>query len=97
MKRYFVHYYRDFGNTYNLYWTDSPEMENVLPSGAEQITRRQAEALARAERDRRQYDEYFSGYASDAIFPADYPQDKDIRNDLRYKLRGYIWNRRPGK
>ena len=97
MKRYFVHYYRDFGNTYNLYWADSPEMENVLPAGAEQITRRQAEALARAERDRRKYDEYFSGYASDAIFPVDYPQDEDIRNDLRYELRGYIWNRRAGR
>ena len=97
MKRYYVHYYRDFGNTYALYWADSPEMEAHLPDGAEQITRARAIELAQAERDRRRYDAAFSGYASAAIYPADMPTDDDPHNQRRYELRGYIWERRPGK
>ena len=94
MKRYYVHYYRDFGNTYTLYWADSPEMEAHLPDGAERITRARAIELAQAERERRHYDEAFSGYATPDIYPADMPTDDDPHNQRRYELRGYIWERR---
>lgn len=29
-KQYFVHRYNNFGNAYNLYWADSPEMIATL-------------------------------------------------------------------
>ena len=47
MKQYFVHYFRDFGNTYNLYYAECPEDFAALPDGAERISRRKAEQLCR--------------------------------------------------
>lgn len=71
MKRqFYVHYYRDFGNTYRLYWADSPEMIANLPDGAERITYKQAVALCNRESYARKHDQAFSGYADCAIVPA---------------------------
>lgn len=71
MKRsYYVHYYRDFGNTYNLYWADCPEMIANLPDGAERITYKRAVELCRREREARGFDQAFSGYADAMIMPA---------------------------
>lgn len=70
MKQYFVHYFRDFGNTYNLYYAECPEDFAALPEGAERITRREAEQLCREENDRRKYEKSFSGYADSRIYPA---------------------------
>lgn len=92
-KQYFVHRYNDFGNTYNLYWADSPEMIAALPEGAERISRKEAIRLCRDEKQRAANDPAFSGYATDTIFPAGYPDDKDIRNDKRFSLfDGFIWD-----
>ena len=91
MKRYFVHYWKDFSNTYEVLWADSPEAEAALPAGAERITRREAEELCRRERERRKYDAAFSGYATASIYPADGPDN--IENSRHYELRGYIWER----
>ena len=44
---YFVHYWRDFGNCYDLYHAPA---DFVPPSGWERITRKEAERLARAEK-----------------------------------------------
>jgi hypothetical protein len=95
MKKYYVHYYRDFRNSYSLLWADSPEMEAALPEGAEQISRAKAIELARAEKERQKYEPSFAGYAADAIYPADYNSDRDgdLYNDKRYYLNGYIWDR----
>ncbi len=94
MKKYYIHYYRDFGNTYNLYWTDSEEMECKLPQGAERITRKEAEQFARSERERRQFDQSFSGYAASAIYPSDYDgKCGDIRDSRDHELVGYIWEK----
>ena len=94
MKKYYI-VRGDFGNVYTLFWADGPEMTAKLPEGAEQITRKKAEALCREEKDRCKYDPAFSGYASDTILPADYPgSDLDLYNDRRYELRGYIWKRK---
>ena len=92
MKKYWIHYYRDFANCYNLFWTDSQEMEAELPEGAEQITKKQAFIKCRQENDRRRYDHSFSGYADSHIFPAGddcacYDGSRD------YYLSGYIWER----
>lgn len=69
-KQYFVHYYRDFGNCYSLYYAECPEDFAALPENAERITRREAEQLCRRENERRKYDQAFSGYASNVITPA---------------------------
>lgn len=70
MKQYFVSYYRDFGNTYTLLYAECPEDFAALPENAERITRREAIQLCRDEKERRKYDQSFSGYASTIITPA---------------------------
>ena len=92
MKKYYVHYYRDFSNCYNLYWADSPAMEADLPEGAERITRKRALELARCESDRRKYEPMSSGYADDSILPAGC-DDADLANTRDYILVGRIWER----
>lgn len=90
-RKYYVHYYMDFGNTYNLYYANTPEMEARIPEGAERITRKKAERLARAERARRINDAASAFRADGAIYPAGV--DSDFFDDPRYKLRGCIWER----
>lgn len=50
MKQYFVHYFRDFGNTYNLYYAECPEDFAALPDGAERISRVLCKTLCRPHR-----------------------------------------------
>ena len=89
-KKYWVHYYKNFGNTYNLYWTDSPEMEEILPDGAEQISRKKALELARAEAWREKYDTGFA-MATAYIYPTDCPLYPDLEA-YGYRLEsGRIW------
>ena len=94
MKKYYI-VRGNFANVYTLFWADGPEMKAKLPENAEQISRKEAENLCRAEKERRKYDFASSGYASSTIFPADYAgNDVDLYNDRRYELRGYIWDRK---
>lgn len=89
MRKYYVHYYRDFANTYNLYYADA---DHEVPESWVRITRKTAEELARRERRARKNDPGFSGYADTAIFPAGC-EDIDFVNDRRYELIGCIWER----
>lgn len=91
MKKYYISYWRDFGNTYDLMWTDSPEMEKQLPANAERISRKEAIEKCLEELTARKNDPAFSGYASAAVYPAGY--DGDIVNDRRYTLVNHIWER----
>ena len=94
MKKYYV-VRGDFANVYTLFWADGPEMAAKLPNNAEQITRKEAEDLCKAEKERSKYNPAFSGYASSTIYPANYPgNDLDLYNDRRYELRGYIWEQK---
>ena len=68
-KRYYVAW-GDFANAYTLYYCDADHPEQLLPPGAERITRKHAEQLARRERQRRRADPAFAGYASTSIRPA---------------------------
>lgn len=90
MRKYYIHYYRDFANTYNLYYADEGM---AVPDAWERITRKEAEALARKERRARRENPSFSSFATAAIYPADYPDDGDIINDKRYALLGCIWEK----
>lgn len=89
MKKYFVHYYQDFCNTYNLYYTDEKFPFELLPKGVEQITRKEAETLARMERSRRRWEPSSAYRAAANIYPAGY--DGDILNDRKFILNGCIW------
>ena len=92
MKKYFI-VRGDFGNVYALFWADGPEMEKLLPEGAERITRKEAERLAAAENYRKKYEKSASGYADNAIFPAGTRWDFCPESDPRYRKIGYIWEK----
>lgn len=79
MKKYFVKY-GDFGNAYSLRWA---EQGDNIPEGWEPITRKEAEKLARAERDRRKDNPAFSGYADRYIAPFE-PDGLDTEESDRF-------------
>lgn len=90
MRKYWVQYWRNFGNTYNLFYTENPEEESMLPGNAERITRKKALQLAREESDRRKFDGAFAYYAPETIAPLSI---EDIVNNSHYQLIGRIWER----
>lgn len=65
-KAYYVEYYRDFGNTYNLYWAP---YDIHVPASFQRITRQKAEKLCRQERQARRDNPDFSGYADTYVWP----------------------------
>ncbi len=67
-KAYYINYYRDFCNTYNLRWCW--ESEPAPPGEWQRITRKEAIAKCKAERQARRDDPNFSGYADAYIYPA---------------------------
>ena len=90
MKQYYVRYYKDFGNTYNLAWAETPEQIKAAENaGYEKITRREAEKLCAEENGRRKSDAAFSGYADNVIIPIECARD-DWQNDSRFEKDGYI-------
>lgn len=74
--RYYVHYYNDFCNSYNLYHAPA---DFVPPAEWEwqRVTRKRAEELARLEKWRRKSDPAFSHYAGTYIFPHDWDREHD--------------------
>lgn len=81
MKKFFVRYTADFGNTYDLCYTE----DGSEPEGYERITRKEAEGKARAEARRRKDDPSFAYYAPEYITPY-FPGDdgekaEDAKND----------------
>lgn len=91
MKKYFVNYYRNFANTYNLAWAETPEqLKKADSEGWEQITRKEAERLCSAEKYRRKSNPSFSGFADIVILPIDYQGGAEWINDPRMEQNGYI-------
>lgn len=85
MKRYFIKFYNDFSNTYNLAWAETPEqMEIAKNEGWSQISRVKAINFCKKEREKEHYNSMFSGYASRYI----YPIDIDIM-EINYPLKNY--------
>lgn len=68
-RAYYVRYPRDFANEYSLRYTVG-SAELSASDGWERITWREAERLARAERERRRWEPERSGYADTDIYPA---------------------------
>ena len=94
-RQYYVHYYKDFGNTYDLIYADAEDDLTLIPEGAQRITRKEAETLCSMENYRRKYDQSFSGFADNMIYPVglDSYGRCDIYNDHRFYRSGYIWER----
>lgn len=67
-KAYFVNYYRNFGNTYELRWVWADEIDE-MPEHWQRITRKRAIQLCISERQARREDPAFSGYADIHIWP----------------------------
>ena len=75
MKKYYVDFGMEkFGNRYGLFYAVG---NKTVPETAERITRTQAIAYARAERQRRKDDPVFSGYADTYVFPVSWRGDPD--------------------
>ena len=91
-RQYFAHYYRDFGNTYNLMYADTEEDLKYVPEDARRITRREAESLCIRENYRRKHD--FGGFADNAIYPAKMTSDEIWGGSRKYYKVGYIYERR---
>lgn len=69
-RAYYVRHPRDFANEYSLRYTVGGAKLSA-DDGWERITRREAERLARAERERRRWEPERSGYADADIYPAE--------------------------
>lgn len=93
-RQYFVHYYKDFGNTYNLLYADTEEALKAVPEEAERITRKKAESLVADENRRRKADSSFSGYADNAIWPADETEEEMYNPNEYFEKVGCIMERR---
>jgi hypothetical protein len=94
MKKYYIKR-GEFANMYDVVYAETEaETAQAEAEGYERITRKEAEHLCRAEREREQYDAAFSGYASSEILPISYPADaRDWRDDRHMALNGYIVER----
>lgn len=93
MKRYYVKYYLNFSNTYNLAYAETEaEEKQAKEQGYERITRKEAERLCAQENQRRKDDPAFAYSADTVILPIGY--DDDWRNDRHMALDGYIVERR---
>ena len=97
-RQYFAHYYRDFGNTYNLMYTDTKEELKLVPEDAERITRKKAESLCADENRRRKTDSSCSGFADNMIYPINISNEEcwNIYNNKHYYKNKYIWERKKG-
>lgn len=91
MRKYWVYYWQNFGNTYRLWYTENSDEEKLLPETAERITRKKALQLAREESDRQKFDEAFAYYADSEIYPIG--SVCDIENNPHYQCVGRIWER----
>lgn len=68
MKKYYINYYRDFGNTFNLYCAETAADVAIIESGelgdCERITLKNALKKISQEKYARKFDPAFSGYGS---------------------------------
>lgn len=84
-KQYYIRYYSNFGNAYELYWAGTAEQKAIAAEeGYTPITRREAERKCAEENYRKKYDPSHSGYADAHIYPVGYRLNPHTRYD------GYI-------
>lgn len=100
MKKFYINYYRNFGNTFNLCYCNTEEEERAAVSaGFERITRKEAERKCAEEKNARKFDPAFSGYGDTEIVPWSYlsqsrkADDLILPEDVGLRLNGYIWEK----
>ena len=70
MRKFYIQYYSDFANTYNLCYTDSREEDaQAIACGMERISRKEAENKCKDEKLRRMYSPSFAYNADSVILP----------------------------
>lgn len=70
MKKYYIHYYKNFVNAYELWWAETPAQKAIAKKkGYAPITRREAEKKCAEENSRRKRGE--GGFAYRYIYPVD--------------------------
>lgn len=89
MKRYYIYHYRNFGNTYHLYWAETPEQIKKAEEFCDRISKKEAYGLCAEENRRRKYDPSFAYYATNVIYPIGYTR-ADPENDPRIIKKGYL-------
>lgn len=86
-RKYFVLYYKDFGNIYYLHYTENPDQEKEAAAlGYERITRKEAISMARTEKRRHKWNGAFSGYSSSIILPWDVERSEYIFGNPSYTV-----------
>lgn len=96
-RRYYIYYYKDFGNTYELYYAENlKEAQLAEEKGFSQIGRKEAERKCREEKDRRKHDPSFAYFASTTIMPIaliEKFEDCIEPEECGYHLNGYIYEK----
>ena len=88
-KKYFINYYKNFANTYNLCWVEGHDKKTIdllLENGWENITRKNAFEKCVQENDRRKNDASFSYFADNKILPYEYigTNWQNMKYDVEY-------------
>lgn len=94
MRKYYIHYPRNFANEYSLRWAETKKQENyLLERGYERITFKTARDKIVGEEWRQKYNPSMSGYGDDHIYPFDwddYDDDLEIFSDRYYVSRHIV-------
>ena len=59
MRKYYVEYYKDFSNTYNLFYANNDTERDLLPEGVIRIPRKMAEVVCRRKKTAQNRPEFF--------------------------------------
>ena len=96
MRKYYANYYKDFSNTYRLFYTETPEEEKTaLAKGYHRITRKKAFSLCAYARYLRKTDPSVAGFASAYVYPLNKDPDYDcIIDEYWIDETGYIMLKR---
>ena len=93
-RRYYISYYKNFANTYDLYYAENTdEVRLAEEKGFTQISRKEAERKCSEEKFRRKYDPSFSHFASIHIIPLALFDRLVDPEDVGYRLNGYIYEK----
>lgn len=79
-KKYYIYYWRDFANTFNLYWAYPGD---IIPESWERITKKKAIELINAYKD--------NDYGASSILPASFRTMSDMCIDKNFVCIGYVW------
>lgn len=90
MKKYYINYYNDFGNTFDLCWVDTKEDEKAaIAKGYKRITRKEAIRKCVNSREEKRVNGYC--YGSCEILNFNIAENLDINISDLWTDDGYIY------